>query len=226
MRHSVKKILMKATTFFKPHFDQRSAHKVMGPQSSKNPNFGNFGTPIWEFWDKMPFGCGPRGEAQKYYKGGKVVASPKFGPWWILWIQIWLWFVLPPKMFNLCNNQLVVWFVQIRVVKCLSFFLFPYRSSSMPLYPQSATSQRACPDSLPFCCLHFKLTFESIKKLGSVSQGDPIIPPPPLTNFDLLTVIGITNSLPCPKGFGQGPKLGKLISSPFPCFFLPPNGFQ
>jgi hypothetical protein len=42
----------------------------MGPQSRGSPNFGNFGTPIWESQDKMPFGCGPYGEAQKvYYKG-------------------------------------------------------------------------------------------------------------------------------------------------------------
>jgi len=41
----------------------------MGPQSRGNPNFGNFGTLIWESKDKMPFGCGPHGEAQIYYKG-------------------------------------------------------------------------------------------------------------------------------------------------------------
>jgi hypothetical protein len=35
----------------------------MKPQSYKNPNFGNFGTSIWESQDKMPFGCGPHGEA-------------------------------------------------------------------------------------------------------------------------------------------------------------------
>jgi hypothetical protein len=41
----------------------------MGPQSRNSPNFGNFGTPIWESWDKMPFGCGPRGEDKVFYKG-------------------------------------------------------------------------------------------------------------------------------------------------------------
>jgi hypothetical protein len=33
---------------FRPNFNQRSAHKVMGLQSHRSPNFGNFGTPIWE----------------------------------------------------------------------------------------------------------------------------------------------------------------------------------
>jgi hypothetical protein len=37
------------------------------------------------------------------------------------------------------------------------------------LLPQSATSQRTCLDSLLFCCFHFRLTFESIKGLGSAS---------------------------------------------------------
>jgi len=39
--------------------------KVVGvPQSCGSPNFGNFETPIWESQDKMPFECGPHGEAQ------------------------------------------------------------------------------------------------------------------------------------------------------------------
>ncbi len=49
-----------------------------------------------------------------YYKG-KGVASLKSRPWWVLWVQVCLWLVLAPKVFQLCTNQLVVWFVQIRV---------------------------------------------------------------------------------------------------------------
>jgi hypothetical protein len=33
---------------FRLHLNRRSARKVMGPQSRRIPNFGNFGTPIWE----------------------------------------------------------------------------------------------------------------------------------------------------------------------------------
>jgi hypothetical protein len=50
--------------FFKIHDNQRYAHKIMGPKSRKSPNSRNFGTPIWESWDKMPFGWGPHGEVQ------------------------------------------------------------------------------------------------------------------------------------------------------------------
>jgi len=47
-----------------PHLNQKFTHNIIGPQSCGNPNFGNFGTPIWESRDKMSFGCGPREEAQ------------------------------------------------------------------------------------------------------------------------------------------------------------------
>jgi hypothetical protein len=41
----------------------------MDLQSCGSPNYENFGTLTWESWDKMPFGCGTREKAQKYYKG-------------------------------------------------------------------------------------------------------------------------------------------------------------
>jgi hypothetical protein len=50
-----------------------------------------------------------------YIIKGKVVVCPKFGPWWILWVQVCLWHVLAPKVLKLCTNQLFVWFVQICV---------------------------------------------------------------------------------------------------------------
>jgi hypothetical protein len=103
----------------------------------------------------------------KYTIRGKVVASPKFGSWWVLWVQVYSWLVVTPKMLKLCINQLVVWFVW--VIDCLSFFLVSSQSSSTPLYPQSAMNQGACPNSLLFHCFPFKLTFESIEELGNVS---------------------------------------------------------
>jgi hypothetical protein len=51
----------------------------------------------------------------KYTIRGKVVASPKSKPWWVLWVQGCLRFVLAPKELKLCTNQLVVWFMHIRV---------------------------------------------------------------------------------------------------------------
>jgi len=45
----------------------------------------------------------------EYIIRGKVVASLRFGPWWVLWVWVCSWFVLTPKMLQLCINQLVVW---------------------------------------------------------------------------------------------------------------------
>jgi len=89
---------------FRLHFNRRSTHKIMGPQSHGSPNFGNFGTPIWKSWDKMPFWMWASWKGTKYTIRGKVVASPKSGPWWVLWVRICLWFVLTPKVLQLCTN--------------------------------------------------------------------------------------------------------------------------
>jgi hypothetical protein len=108
---------------FRPHLNQRSECKVMRPQSHGSPNFGNFRTPIWEsqLWEFQDSHLGvPRQNViwmwvswrdTKYTIRGKVVASPKFRPWWVLWVRISLWLVLTSNMFKLCTNQLVVWLV-------------------------------------------------------------------------------------------------------------------
>jgi hypothetical protein len=70
--------------FFRTHCNQRSSREVMRLQSCKSPSYENFGTPTWESKDKKPFGCGPYGEVQSILKGGKVMVSPKSGPWWVL----------------------------------------------------------------------------------------------------------------------------------------------
>jgi hypothetical protein len=62
----------------------------------------------------------------EYTIRGKVVPSPKSGPWWVLWIRVCPWLILAPKVLKLCTNQLIIWFVQIRVINwCLSLFLVP-----------------------------------------------------------------------------------------------------
>jgi hypothetical protein len=90
---------------FKTHLNQNFADKVMGPQSYESPNFGNFGkdshlgvpkqNAIWmcASW-----------RGTKYTISGKVLASPKFRSWWILWIRVYLWFVQTPKVLKLCSN--------------------------------------------------------------------------------------------------------------------------
>jgi len=55
--------------YFRLHFNQRSEHKVMGPQSCGSPNCGNFRTPIWESRTKWHLGASPVAKHKVYYKG-------------------------------------------------------------------------------------------------------------------------------------------------------------
>jgi hypothetical protein len=88
--------------------------KLWAPKSQKSQ--------LWEFWDSHLEVSGQNAiwmwaswRGIDYNIRGKVVASPKSGLWWVLWVRIYPWWVLAPKVFKLCINQLVVWFVHIRV---------------------------------------------------------------------------------------------------------------
>jgi hypothetical protein len=77
--------------------------KLWRPKVTGAPTFAILGVPgqktiwMWALW-----------VATKYTRRGKGVASPKFGPWWILWVRICPWLVLTPKVFQLCTNHLVL----------------------------------------------------------------------------------------------------------------------
>jgi hypothetical protein len=142
----------------------------MGPQSQGSLNFGNFKTLKTKCHLDVGF-------MERHVVRGKMVASTKSRPWWILWIRSCPWFVLASKMLKLCalTNLLFGLYRSMWVIKHLSFFVIPSRNSNTPLYPQSVASQRTCFDSLFFHCFHFKLIFESIKELGSASHKIKII---------------------------------------------------
>jgi hypothetical protein len=88
----------------------------------------------------------------KYTIRGKVMASPKSGPWWVLWVRICPWFILAPKMFPQGTNQFVVWFwcKFVWVSKGLSFFLVPSRMSNTPFYPRKCYEPRSVPQLRTF----------------------------------------------------------------------------
>jgi hypothetical protein len=88
---------------------------------------------------------------------GKVVVSPKFEPWWILWIRVCPWFVHAPKMFKLCTNQFVVQFVQVHMNNrfvCHSSSPHP-KAPTRSFYPWSVVNERVYPNSFFFQCFHF-----------------------------------------------------------------------
>jgi hypothetical protein len=66
---------------------------------------------LWEFRDshlgipgQNDIWMWPPWRGAEYTIRGKVVASPKSGPWWILWVRNCPWLVLAPKVLKLCTN--------------------------------------------------------------------------------------------------------------------------
>ncbi len=87
-----------------------------------------------DIWVLVPWPC------TKYTIRGRMVISSKSGPWWVLWVQVCSWFVLAPKVLQLCTNQLVVWFVQVRV----SDWLLVIHPSFIPELQHAPLSPKSC----------------------------------------------------------------------------------
>ncbi len=89
---------------FRPHLNQSFEKIIMSLQSCRSPNFRNCGTPKLgdlgqnDIWMQAPW------PGTKNNIRGKVVAFPKSGPWWILWIYVCPWFICAPKMLQLHIN--------------------------------------------------------------------------------------------------------------------------
>jgi hypothetical protein len=114
-RHTIGNLSTTTTTWFQTSSQSKVFTQSYGPPKLQESQLCEFrdsylgvsGQKIIWMWTSW--------RDTKYTNRGKVVASPKFGRWWVLWIWICPWFILAPKVFKLCINQLVVWFVQIHV---------------------------------------------------------------------------------------------------------------
>jgi hypothetical protein len=73
---------------FRPHFDPRSARKVMGLQSRGSPGWRDFGTLTRESRERKVIWMLALWRGPEYTIRGKVVASPKSRPWWILCVHV------------------------------------------------------------------------------------------------------------------------------------------
>jgi hypothetical protein len=78
------------------------------------------------------------------------------------------WFVLAPKVFQLCTYHFVLVLCRsLWVSEACHFFLVPSWSSSMPLYPSIVLRARErAPTPCPSVVFNLGLTFESLKELG------------------------------------------------------------
>jgi hypothetical protein len=63
---------------------------------------------------KWHLGASLMAKHRVYYKG-EGGGFPTSGPWWVLWICVQC-----TKVLQLCTNQLVVWFVQVRMNKWIA----------------------------------------------------------------------------------------------------------
>jgi hypothetical protein len=91
---SLKSSRQRLQLFFKLHPDRRFTHKVIAPRKVVGvPTLGISGFPgqktiwMWASWRGV-----------EYTIRGKVLASPKSGPWWVLWVQIYPCLILTSKV--------------------------------------------------------------------------------------------------------------------------------
>jgi hypothetical protein len=107
---------------YKLHFNQRFANKIMGPQSRRNPNFGNFETPTWESRDKCHLGANHMARHRIYYKG-EGGGFPQVRTVVNLVSPSLPMVHLAPKVLQLYIDQLIVWLVQVCVSEWLLVIL-------------------------------------------------------------------------------------------------------
>jgi hypothetical protein len=69
----------KLQDFLRPHPNRRFEQEGMDAQSPESPTRDSFGTPLWESWEKVPFGCILRGELQRILYGGRWWLPPSPG---------------------------------------------------------------------------------------------------------------------------------------------------
>jgi hypothetical protein len=79
--------------YFRPHLNRRYIQEVKDFQNVGSFNFGNFGTPKLGVFEQNDIKVQPPWLIIKNTIRGKVVASPKSGMWWVLWVGVCTWFV-------------------------------------------------------------------------------------------------------------------------------------
>ncbi len=107
MQHTIEKFMTRATTLFQTSSQSEVCTQSYGPPKLRESQH-------WEFRDSH---LGVPGQNDiwvlvpllsiEYTTGGKVVAPPKFGSWWVLWVCGCLWLVHAPKCFNYALTNLL-----------------------------------------------------------------------------------------------------------------------
>ncbi len=108
----------------------------------------------------------------KYTIRGKVVASPKFGPWWVLWVRICPWFVCAPKCSNYALTNLLFSLCKfVWVIELLVNLPSPIPDLQHAPLPPKCYEPGSVPQLLLLPLITFGLAVESIKELGGASKN-------------------------------------------------------
>jgi len=121
--------------WFRAHLHWRSAcKKLWHPKVTRVLTLAISGLPLRSLGTKSHLDVGPMGSHKVYYKG-EGVGFPQVRAMVNLVSLNRLWFVLAPKVFQLCINHLVLVLCKpVWVSETCQFFLIPSRSFNTPLY--------------------------------------------------------------------------------------------
>jgi len=140
---------------FRPHLNRRFAGKIIGPRKLRESK-------LWEFqdshlgilrqndiWVLVPW------PSIEYTIRGKVVASPKFGLWWVLWIYVCSWLVHAPKCCNYALTNLLFGLCRsVWVNEVLVNLPSPISELQHAPLPQKCYEPKNAPNSFSLYYLH------------------------------------------------------------------------
>jgi hypothetical protein len=124
--------------------------KLCTPKVTEVLVVGISGFPLGNPRTKNHLDVAPMKSYREYYKG-EGGGFPQVRAVVSLVCPSCSWFVLAPKVFQLCTNHFMwVWCRPVSVIEACQFFLVPSRSSSTPLYPFIVLRARDRPQFLAF----------------------------------------------------------------------------
>jgi hypothetical protein len=102
---------------------------------------------------------------------GKVMASPKSRPWWVLWVHVYMWFAHALKMFSyVLTNLLFSLCMSMWVINLLVNLPSPHPGAlACPSTPEMLQVGECAPTSFPFVVFTFGLAVEFIKEFAGAS---------------------------------------------------------
>jgi hypothetical protein len=170
--HTVEKFSTRATTLLQTTSQSKVCSKSYGAPKSRESQLARFrnshsGVP----GEKSHLDVGSVASHRVYYKG-EGGGFPQVRAVVSLVCLCCLWFVLAPKVLQLCTNHFV-WVVcrPVWVNEACQLFLVPSRSSNMPLYSSKCCELRSMPQLLPLLLSSTWTHIWVLQGVGSASHN-------------------------------------------------------